>query len=669
MAVVLCSVVVSISKASILDPPPVIVNCPSDLLFDHCAQAVFEFQAVDSELVAPSFVVIEGQGEFVAGCGFWVYNPTIADVGISQRLVVAAKDGVSGDIGPPDTVMLTFSNRKPELTGQCDEEVSAGVGDPVEFQIKGVSYDCDLPMYIVPSVTPAPSGKYQIDQYSGAFKFIPAERDRGKRFEFTVCVSDKADSDCCSWIVNVDDLQPMQIRIDTTHDTYQGMSERVSVIFEKGTREFSGFDFSIAYDPGALSVQTPIKGASLFSPSPTGCAWEEFRFENRSDNAGTLPKGMSIIRVIGKATSSDTGKPTCFSPKLPAVLFTLEFLVTDNRTYESQFVPLRFVWLDCTDNVLFLKAGDSRAISHSIFDPKREKLIKDSLNDYPTFAGVRGDGCASDSLLQGNSRLVDFVNGGIRIGGPGIMDVGGDLNLNEICYEIADVTLLTRCLIFGDTVFRINLMGQIASSDVNHDGKTLTVMDLAYLARVVTGDAAPPPVRMPFPTFPATLSRRGDILNVNRTIGAGLIHVLGDAIPTLLISGANMLFYYDSTVTRILVWDLPMDTVSNRIIGDFIKVPAPIVFTEMATYEGYQLDVMYSCCSGLRGDANGDGKFLPTLEDASALTAYLGRQNAPFCEVEADVNGDGAINISDAAYLIEYLYNKGPKPVMCLPAQ
>jgi hypothetical protein len=141
-------------SAAILDTPPVIVNCPESLTFNHCVQAVFEFQTADSELVAPTFVVMEGPGEFVVGCGFWVYNPTIKDVGKSQRLIIAAVDGAGGDIGPPDTVVLTFSNVKPQLTRPCDKIESTSIGVLIEMQVKGVSNDCDLPMYVVSAVSP-----------------------------------------------------------------------------------------------------------------------------------------------------------------------------------------------------------------------------------------------------------------------------------------------------------------------------------------------------------------------------------------------------------------------------------------------------------------------------------------------------------------------------------
>jgi hypothetical protein len=441
------------------------------------------------------------------------------------------------------------------------------------------------------------------------------------------------------------------------------MRERVNVILEKGSQEFDGFDFSFAYDPNALTARTPIKGTALFSPAPVGCGWEDFRFEQVIVNDSVWPKGMAVIRVTGEAAVTDSGAPSCFLPKLPAVLFTLEFLVTDNRTYEGQFIPLRFVWLDCTDNTIFLRDSDNVAISHRVFDPKREKVIVDSLNSYPTFAGVRGAGCASDSIGGGNPRMIDFIHGGVRITSNWLYPVGGDLNLNEIFYEFDDLTLYAQYFMFGDTVFRINRMGQLATSDVNQDGKTLTVMDLAYLARMIMGDAKPPP-RYPLPPFPATLSRKGEILNVNRPIGAGLIHAFGEVTPTLLIPGANMLFHFDGTVTRILVWDLPLEA-NRRINGDFMKLSAPIVYTELATYEGYEIDVSYNCCSGLRGDVNGDGKFLPTLDDAEALVDFLSHTNSPFCEVEADVNGDGAINVSDITYLIDYLYTKGPAPVGC----
>ncbi len=72
-----------------------------------------------------------------------------------------------------------------------------------------------------------------------------------------------------------------------------------------------------------------------------------------------------------------------------------------------------------------------------------------------------------------------------------------------------------------------------------------------------------------------------------------------------------------------------------------------------------------SCCQGIRGDVNMDGKVL--VSDITRLVGYLfgGGEELP-CEDEADVNGDGMAVVSDLTYLVAYLFRGGPPPLNCV---
>jgi hypothetical protein len=67
------------------------------------------------------------------------------------------------------------------------------------------------------------------------------------------------------------------------------------------------------------------------------------------------------------------------------------------------------------------------------------------------------------------------------------------MNLNGLAYEIADAVLYSNYFIQGPSVFQAGIQGeaQVAASDINADGTPLTVADLVYLIRVITGDATP----------------------------------------------------------------------------------------------------------------------------------------------------------------------------------
>lgn len=75
-----------------------------------------------------------------------------------------------------------------------------------------------------------------------------------------------------------------------------------------------------------------------------------------------------------------------------------------------------------------------------------------------------------------------------------------------------------------------------------------------------------------------------------------------------------------------------------------------------------------TCCTGIRGNVNGDAGESVNIADLTFLVAYLfGGGVAPPCLEEANVNGDPseAVNIADLTYLVAYLFGGGPAPADC----
>ena len=82
-------------------------------------------------------------------------------------------------------------------------------------------------------------------------------------------------------------------------------------------------------------------------------------------------------------------------------------------------------------------------------------------------------------------------------------------------------------------------------------------------------------------------------------------------------------------------------------------------------YSGEALEVMREISDGLfrQGDANVDGAF--DLADSIFILEYLfARGTAPSCDDSADINDDGSIDIADAVYLLGCLFREAaaPKP-------
>jgi Dockerin type I domain len=642
-----------------------IVNCPGSLIFDHCRLASYEFKAKYPAGRTISFKLISGPGVMNSTTGVWSYSPTIADVRSRQQIVVAAVDEKSGRQGPSCTVYLGFRNSAPYFEYGCGETrfVSPGDLSLIEFMVR--TSDCDPIMYFLKGVTPTPVGTYWLNTAHHELRFEPDYLDAGKTFTFTMCVTDGKDTSCCVNTFVVDSASPYRIMIETTHNTYQGILERVDVTLARGSEEMGGFDFVISYDAVALSLSSVVPDSSLFQSSPTGCGWEYFTYRfSPFGNCGNIC-ATGKVRVVSIAeTNNGPFHPTCFLPNTPSRLFYIDFLVTDNRTYACQFLPINFVWFDCGDNTISSKQGDELYVSRIVWDPVANRDIHDytATGGYPTFSGAQDADCYAGAPQNIPTRFIDFVNGGIDVACVDTIDMRGDIDMNEYSFEVSDAVLFSKYFVYGTDVFTINLWAQIALTDVNADDTTLTIEDLMTECRRVVGDA--PPLTKPIPSFSATLKRNGTSLSIDQPVGAAWIWAKGNVTPELLAKGMEMLYNFDGEMTKILIWG--GEAMSDKTFaGDFIKIPAPIVFYDFATYEGFKVDATYSCCLGTRGDANGDGRPEPNLADISALTAYVVGKPSNICLTGADVNGDGAVNVTDLANLVAYIFNKGPAPVGC----
>ena len=381
-----------------------------------------------------------------------------------------------------------------------------------------------------------------------------------------------------------DDIIAPTVTIEKTHDAIQGQHELVSVTLEDNPVEMGGFDFLIAYDASALSFQAALEGSPYYDPAPDGCGWEYFNYQyGPTGNCGDqCPSGM--LRVVGIAeTNNGPNHPSCFLPdSLPATLFTLDFLVTNDRTFECQYVPIRFFWADCGDNSISSVDGEVLYVSDHVYDFEGTE-ITDPTYGFPTYFGVQ-TGCFNpDPDKPDLCPCPVFINGGIDIICADSIDDRGDINLNGIANEIADAVLFSNYFVYGLSVFNENLEGQVAASDVNGDGLTLSVADLVYLIRIITGDAPPYPKVTPV-TAQADVAE--GVMSIDLPMGAAHIVVEGNINPTLLATNMEMRYAYDAQQerTRILVYSLEKD---QQFEGEFLSgISGDVIAVEMATYEG-----------------------------------------------------------------------------------
>jgi hypothetical protein len=344
-----------------------------------------------------------------------------------------------------------------------------------------------------------------------------------------------------------------------------------------------GFDFLVEYDASALNFLSADRGTLLDE-----CGWEYFQYRfgpNGNCGTGVCPSGK--LRVVALAeTNNGAAHPSCFSSAVNGQLVSLNFYVTNDRTLECQYVPIRFCWYDCGDNTISSRTGDSLFISRYVFDYSTGLDMADPTADFPSLFGANE---VCDTALEDGKpdplRKIDFFNGGVDIACAESLDARGDINLNEIAYEIADAVVFTNYFIYGFSAFTINMEGQIAATDVNADGLALSVADLVYLIRVVIGDANPFPKTTPVASVDVnyTLDQSGSLTVLDGAqIGAMYAVVDGVANPTLNADGMELRYNYDGTQTRVLVYSLA----GNSFTGSALNLDGKLVSLEMATADG-----------------------------------------------------------------------------------
>jgi hypothetical protein len=566
--------------AQVPDLPPNFTVCPGPLSLSHCASASATVVAVDPDATpgGVTYNQLSGPGTTNASTGVWSYAPSLADVG-SHAVVIEACDAVSCNAATC-TIDVTFTNVAPALTGGCGSEVFVGMGNTGVKQMAASAGDCDPFTYSIAGVAPAPVGALSIDPNTGLITFntvagaYPAG-DGGQSFVVTVEVSDGNASSQCDMTFTVLTVEPFAVHIEKTHMTFQGGHETVDIAVDAGSELVGGFDLLLAYDASALTFVGAVEGSIYAS-----CGWEYFtyRYGANGNCSGGCPSGL--LRVVGIAeTNNGPNHPGCFDVN-GETLATLDFLVSDDRTLECQYVPIRFFWLDCGDNTLSSKTGDTLFISRFVADFDLIGDISNPSTGYPTYTGAQDADCFTGDPSKVPVRFIDFLNGGIDIACADSIDARGDINLNEVANEIADAVLFSNYFIYGIGVFTKNVEGQMAASDVNADGLKLTVADLVYLIRVIVGDALPYAKVSPVAT---SWSHDAGNLNVNTDMGAAYVVVEGNVVPSLLADNFEMRYNFDGSNTRVIVYSMEAGATFS---GDFLNVDGNVISIEMATYEG-----------------------------------------------------------------------------------
>jgi hypothetical protein len=346
-----------------------------------------------------------------------------------------------------------------------------------------------------------------------------------------------------------------------------------------------GFDFLVGYDASALSFMSATLGADL---GPLGLGWEYFtyRYGAFGNCSGPCPSGFARVVAIADINNG-ANHPACLFVPSGGVLATLKFYVTNNGTFECMYAPIRFAWQDCGDNAISSATGDTLFISKEVYDFEWDGNLGNPLFNitwidcglgYGFYYGGACPGCEEchefypldhpehpGECKNQPVRDIYFWNGGVDIACAESIDARGDINLNGIANEIADAVLFTNYFLQGIGVFDIALDGQIAATDVNNDGLRLSVGDLVYLIRVITGDALPFPKLAPF-------ANSATVNVVNGVVTADAASDLGAVFAVFDVNGSYNVINHTG-----------MELVSNEVNGE-LRV---LVYSGMTDMDNY----------------------------------------------------------------------------------
>jgi hypothetical protein len=593
-----------------LNRPPTFTNCPQDGRI-HWGQTY----SVDLDANDPD----AGQ---TLTFGLCPGAPQGATINSSTGLLQVPT--TSADICDPDICVIVKDNCDPFAADTCTFNLCV-YNDPPEFDLCGgdelICYgypfadsvhasDPDHGPYLFYYLLSGPAG-LTVNANTGVITWPTPSPGS---YDICVLATDSAhvcdpcspsNSDTCCFELRVVSLD---LVIEKEHDQIQGQFTEITIDFmHQGSNwPIAGYDLLIQYDNSALAFQKAVPGKFF-----TDCAWEYFTYRfGPSGNCGVGACPSGILRIVAMAESMGGNigvHPDCYTNNGVAdpgpgsttstEMAILTFLVSNDRTLECQFVPIRFTWYDCGDNALSNISGDTLFISNFVYDYSGEvgdppvvqwTDITGLDATFPTLTGAPSPDCDISDKFE-LVRCANFYNGGVDIVCADSIDAPGDINMNGIGYEIADAVMFTNYFITGLTAFGGHQEGSIAASDANRDGVTLSVSDLVYVIRVVVGDAQPYAKETPMAAVPVDYSFEDGVISVSGEVdmgGAALV-VQGQVTPVLLADGMEMTYAFDGAVTRIVVTP-PLQTTSLHSFRGVLLggLSGEIVSLELATAEG-----------------------------------------------------------------------------------
>lgn len=374
-----------------------------------------------------------------------------------------------------------------------------------------------------------------------------------------------------------------KMEISAYHEGQVGHPATVVVSVDSVDFEISGFNLLLAVDQTSYAVNRITPG-QMFED----CEWEYFTYRLIHDSAQYYNLGdyTDLLNITGLASVSSGFIPQCYGLGSAYDLVEIEFLLGlpyPGHWLDCMWQPIRFYWRDCGDNVLYSRNNDTVFTASELFEYGYTDPVTYT---FPGF-GVPDPPCP-DPPGQVAVNSLTLRNGGIDSYCL-LYPLKGDVNLNDLHYELSDLVLNVNYFIWGMIVFVRDPGWQLDQCDVDYNGM-VTVSDLIFFIRIVLGDTAPilSPLKVhPCATASLTTSEGKRLLSLDAGSDVGAIYLrfvsdngqvltssdvtffgpaftmgnIGDTTTMLLMdleggpaleSGAHLLFELDDTDARLV---------------------------------------------------------------------------------------------------------------------
>ena len=358
-----------------------------------------------------------------------------------------------------------------------------------------------------------------------------------------------------------------------------GSKVQIPITIDASGTSVGGFTFCIEYDPVTLTFVSLERGLFFDEPGPFAGSYKWHYLIWRNNPSTVIHKFKLCVVGIGKLYYYE-GK--CL-PQGDKGELLLTFRLSNNELYRCFRSPIIWERLDpvCVVNAFSDCSGNVVNLFDDpvFFDPQLCPGL------YPKAEVVA---CA---------RAVD---GGIVFRCEIDPLVRGDINVNGFAYEIGDAVLFANYFLSGIGVFSGDpdtRERQINATDINADGLPLSVADLVYLLRILSGDQAPLGGAKLTPlvnTVDVTFDGRNVKSDNKVDLGAAWFVFKGEATKVEpIITGVEVKYGISNGETRVLVYGLKKgdkipagNSTLFRIWG--VEEPTKV---EAAGYYGAPVDV------------------------------------------------------------------------------